>query len=89
MSKKDLDELWYKCRGSLKSKDFVTNLQTFDIRRVTRPMLAHITALFKDDQWMTEWWISRESIFSLYMFIWVHTIIEYIKVAMKLKDLGM
>ncbi len=38
---------------------------------------------------MTTWWIARESTFSLNMFKWVNTIIEYIEVAMKLKGLGM
>ena len=52
-------------------------------------MVNHINKLFKDDQWMTNWWIARESLFSLNMFKWVTTIIEYIGVAMKLKDLGM
>ena len=52
-------------------------------------MVNHINKLFKDDQWMTNWWIARESLFSLNMFKWVTTIMEYIGVAMKLKDLGM
>ena len=89
LSKSDLDDLWFKCRDLLKSKDFITKLESFDIRRVTQGMLNHINHLFKDDQWMTNQWIARESLFSLNMFKWVNTIMDYIGVAMKLKDLGM
>jgi hypothetical protein len=38
---------------------------------------------------MTEWWIARESTQALNLFRWVNKILEYIGVALKLKELGM
>jgi hypothetical protein len=52
-------------------------------------MTAHIVQLFQNDPYMTEWWIKRESAQALNLFRWVNKILEYLGVALKLKELGM
>ena len=52
-------------------------------------MTTHIVHLFQNDPYMTEWWIARESTQALNLFRWVNKILEYIGVALKLKELGM
>ena len=64
-------------------------LQTFDIRTVNTAMIQHISDLYLNDQYMTVGWIRRESSFSLYLFMWVSTILEYIGIAEKLRALGL
>jgi hypothetical protein len=34
MLKVDIDEIWFKCRAIIKAKDFLDQLQSFDIRKV-------------------------------------------------------
>ena len=89
MSKNDIDEIWFKCKAIIKAKDFLQSLESFDIRRVNYIMTTQIYNLFKNDPYMTEWWIARESTQALNLFRWVNKILEYIGVAMKLKELGM
>ena len=52
-------------------------------------MTTQIVHLFQNDPYMTEWWIARESTQALNLFRWVNKILEYIGVALKLKELGM
>ena len=89
MLKKDIEEIWYKSRGITKTKDFLDQLKSFDIRKVNYSMTAQIAHLFQNDPYMTEWWIARESTQALNLFRWVNKILEYIGVALKLKELGM
>ena len=89
LSKDDLDEVWRKCKNVLKKRDFLKQLETFDIRRVTEHNVLQIQDLFNNDPWMAANLILRESNFCANLFQWVNTILEYIGVANKLRALGM
>ena len=81
MFKKDVEQIWYKCRGITMAKDFLDQLKSFDISKVNYSMTAQIAHLFQNDPYMTESWLKNESTQALNLFLWVNKILEYKLVA--------
>eukprot|EP00347_Sterkiella_histriomuscorum_P002437 403368155 len=89
MNKADIDQIWVKIRDHLKNKQFLKQLENFDIRMVGAQQIQQVQDLFANDPWMTTGWIRRESSFALNLFIWVNYILEYVTVAQEMRKLGL
>ena len=78
----------------LKQPDFLTKLHQFDIRSVRKADVKLVRRMYEGDIWMQAEMVNRhkgiakESNFSLAMFRWVNTVMEYIELVERMDQIG-
>jgi len=88
MDYESMHRLWKPVKNQLRDKNFVEDLKSFDVRTVTKDDIKFVEKMFKDDRWMRDECIIKESRFALAMFRWVTTVIEFAGVSTNMASLG-
>jgi len=84
----DIKDIWIKKRNLLRDKKFIQALFDFDVRGVTQAQLTHLERLYENDRWMEFGLIQRESNFAAQLYGWTQSLIEFMKVARQLLQIG-
>lgn len=90
----ELAKIWAKVKKQIKTRDFLTSLEKFDVRSVREKDIVLIKEMYEGDIWMSAEMIDRhkgiktESAFSLAMWRWVNKILEFVKISEKLDKIG-
>jgi len=89
----DMFKLWLQTRQQLRNKNFIKDLCSFDIRRVTKEDIALVHKIM-DDNFMQDEMTTRhlgiaaESNFCLQMWRWCRKIIDFSTITQKLSKIG-
>ena len=66
----EIDKIWSKFRKWLKKKDFIEDVKKLNVSEISNESLKMVHRIYKDDAYMTERWIARESSAALSFFKW-------------------
>ena len=89
-----LSRVWAKTKHQIKDRNFLKSLDSFDIRTVRKKDIQLIKEMYEGDKWMKEEKVTRhkgiavESSFSLAMYRWCNTIIEFVSITEKMDQIG-
>lgn len=88
MDYQSMHRLWKQVKNQLKDKNFMDDLKEFDVRSVKKDDIQFVQKMFKDDRWMRDECIMKESRFALAMFRWINAVIEFADVSCDMASLG-
>lgn len=84
----DMQDLWIEKRKFLMDKEFISELEAFDIRTLTKSRIQLVRKILERDPYMNFDLIKAESVMCAHLFNWVLAILEFHDIFNRMKGLG-